>query len=373
MSNILNEKLAPYLSTLSEISEEMKTPEGKSYIVPSRKNLGTVTLFLVREIIAPTSFRNQDAENTDILVDGKRVLRAVPLKFKHIEKRKGLEILRKMNAGGSCAQNRTVIQKNQTAGDVFDLNTLIFGDSTLDPLPVKASFMYSDGLSLQSYTDSTDETFHIRLDETGVLYDPIKGKTTNNIYTNYFINPGTIFIQTITMTGKQAFVQSLQHLIASIGKSNSYGGKTSNIGINVKTHIVAISGSNFEMPLSSPYVLLKNLWNVIEEDKLNNIEKVKEELHKIVKANYDVIVDTNEIEELQNKLIESINNNSAETEYKIVQKAVKDLFDCWFKVTKTSSSVKKPGSKDDKNKEESADIESQENEEIEGQEEANKG
>ena len=51
--------------------------EGKdSYAQPALKNLGSVCLMLVREVISPASFRNADPEVTDVQVAGRRHVRA---------------------------------------------------------------------------------------------------------------------------------------------------------------------------------------------------------------------------------------------------------------------------------------------------------
>ncbi|OAD21592.1 CRISPR-associated protein Csc2, partial [Candidatus Thiomargarita nelsonii] len=78
--------------------------EKKEYVQPRLKNLGSVSIVLIREAIAPVVFRNSEEEITDIEIsigDNSNVyVRAVPNKFKYPERGRGLQILRLFKAGG---------------------------------------------------------------------------------------------------------------------------------------------------------------------------------------------------------------------------------------------------------------------------------
>ncbi|HTH46996.1 MAG TPA: hypothetical protein VMB21_05760 [Candidatus Limnocylindria bacterium] len=163
--------LHPHLGSLTRLANHAVS-DGKSYVEPALKNLGTIAIPIVREVISPASFRNADPEITDITVDRVRRVRAVANKFKYGERRRGLQILRFFGAGGAMALNRTEFQENDPASKGYDLNTLIFGDSANRGkyvLPVKAGVQYSDAVSLAPYAVCVDETFHNRAAEDGSL------------------------------------------------------------------------------------------------------------------------------------------------------------------------------------------------------------
>src|SRR3546814_293898 len=79
-----------YLGDIAHMTDSSELAKG-SYIHPRLRNLGSLSLVLVREIVAPTVFRNSEAEITDIEIGVRcgggvvptRVVRAVPNKFKH--------------------------------------------------------------------------------------------------------------------------------------------------------------------------------------------------------------------------------------------------------------------------------------------------
>src|SRR3546814_6154986 len=144
-----------------------------SYSHPRLRNLGSLSLVQVREIVAPTVFRNSEADITDIDIGVRcgggvvptRVVRAVPNKFKHKERGRGLQILRHFGVGGRFPQNRSVVPANAPLEEVFDLNSVVFGDSVIrgkPVLPVQAAVLYSDGLSLRRSDEHTYELRSLR-------------------------------------------------------------------------------------------------------------------------------------------------------------------------------------------------------------------
>ena len=218
---------------------------------------------LIREIVAPTVFRNAEEEITDIEDrNGVRRVRATPSKFKFGERGRGLLVLRAWNVGGRLPQNRTAIGETMPVGKALDMNTLVFGDSALwgtRVLPVKAAVQYSDALSTVPYRDAVGESFHHRGDETGTLWDAGVKKNTDNLFTRHFILPGTLLIQVLTSNGRQLPPIGLDHLLLSLGLAGSYGGQTAVTGVNVRTHIAGIFASRLEAPIASPYELLRAL------------------------------------------------------------------------------------------------------------------
>ena len=100
--------IKPYLGSIDKLLSTARNDKGREYVQPALKNLGSVAIPLIREVIAPASFRNADPEITDILdLDGTRRVRAVANKFKYGERSRGLQVLRYFRAGGSMPQNRT--------------------------------------------------------------------------------------------------------------------------------------------------------------------------------------------------------------------------------------------------------------------------
>jgi CRISPR-associated protein Csc2 len=187
-------RLDDYLPALDDLLEQSGGDNG-AYFHPKRKNLGCVSLVLLREAIAPVVFRNAEQEITDIEFNEETYVRAVPNKFKYPERARALQILRSMKAGGRYPQNRTVIPKKGKPSDAFDLNTLVFGDSAnfnSQVLPVRAAVNYSDGLSIRPKYFCVEETFHNRAAEDGSLRDAEDKKNSDNLFGRHFIRPGTL-------------------------------------------------------------------------------------------------------------------------------------------------------------------------------------
>ena len=62
----LNE-LKPYLGDIDALLHVTQEEKG-NYAQPALKNLGSMTLVVLREVISPASFRNAESEITDIEV-----------------------------------------------------------------------------------------------------------------------------------------------------------------------------------------------------------------------------------------------------------------------------------------------------------------
>lgn len=322
-----------FLPRLDEIiaSSDGETP----YIHPKLKNTGAVSIVLLRNVIAPLIIRNSEEEITDIDVDGKLHVRAVPLKFKYPERNRGLQILRALNAGGNLPQNKSYLSKGSKISEVFDLNTLVFGDSMNHydkrVLPVKAAVNYSDALSVSPKEQCVDQSFHIRGMEDGTLFDAESKKNTDNLFTTHFVSPGTSLIQVVSTRGKLLPMIGLKHLLLSIGLCGTYGGRTSAIGTNVETQFVGIYGSEFERSVDSPYVLLKkitdaqathpNLVNLVHEvlSSVHLVSLASEKVNKFVQA----LVDQFETED--SLLLD---------EYSKAKTIIGEYFESWFEVKK---------------------------------------
>ncbi len=324
------DKFKPYLND-GALVEEMVAANGKdTYLMPTRRNAGHVAVALIREVVAPTVFRNAEEEITDIEDrDGVRRVRATPSKFKFGERGRGLLVLRAWNVGGRLPQNRTAVGDGMPIREALDLNTLVFGDSAMlgtRVLPVKAAVQYSDALSTVPYRDSVGESFHHRGDETGTLWDAEDKKNTDNLFTRHFVLPGTLLVQILTSNGRQLPPIGFDHLLLSLGLAGSYGGQTSVTGVNVRTHVAGIFAARLETPMSSPYELLRELPETKSVDDLASAVLQK------MSGHYRVQADTHEASACQRQLVDAFEKDDPELRRRYEEAAPKvaDLFEQYF-------------------------------------------
>ena len=324
------DKFMQYLNA-GELVEEVVAANGKdTYLMPTRRNAGHVAVAVIREIVAPTVFRNAEEEITDIEDrDGVRRVRATPSKFKFGERGRGLLVLRAWNAGGRLPQNRTAVGERMPIREALDLNTLVFGDSAMSGtrvLPIKAAVQYSDALSTVPYRDSVGESFHHRGDETGTLWDAEGKKNTDKLFTRHFVLPGTLLVQTLTSNGRQLPPIGLDHLLLSLGLAGSYGGQTSVTGVNVRTHIAGIFAARLETPMSSPYELLREL------PETKSVDDLASAVVQAMSGHYQVHADANEASTYQRQLVEAFEEDQPELRQRYEEAAPKiaDLFEQHF-------------------------------------------
>lgn len=326
------ENIKEFLGDINQLWDESPDESGKPYVHPKLKNLGTVTIALVREAIGPVIFRNAEQEITDIDFGDEVYVRAVPNKFKYPERGRGLQILRAMGVGGRRPQNRTTI-KGAKPSDVFDLNALVFGDSATDGqsvYPVKAAVNYSDALSLLPKIDCVAETFHNRATEDGSLFDAVRKESSTNIFPRHFIKPGSLMVQILSTRGRLLPLEGFDHLLLSLGVAGSYGGQTSITGTNIRTHLVGVYGATFEPEQSSPYVLVKEMGDANAD--LTDLADVLENLHEILSEHHRVSIDSKTAQAYQEGLIERFENDDPDLKnaYKHAAKQTGNFFDLWF-------------------------------------------
>jgi CRISPR-associated protein Csc2 len=321
---------------LGDIDNLAKTSAGntKEYIHPRLKNLGSVSLVLIREAIAPVVFKNFEQEITDIEVEtgGELYVRAVPNKFKYPERGRGLQILRAFKAGGNQPQNQTVLIQSKP-GLTFDLNSFVFGDSVQKPdvLPVKAAVNYSDGLSVLPKFQCVGQTDHINAMEDGSLWDSETKKNSSNIFTRHFIKPGTLMVQVLSTRGCLLPPIGFDHLLLCIGLAGAYGGQTSVTGINIRTHILGIYGDKFEQAITSPYELVKTLPTDNPAVK-NQVDKLRDYLHAQLETAHAVTMTGQEATAYQKKLLTRFEQEPAAlaTEYLAAHEKISQFFEAWF-------------------------------------------
>jgi CRISPR type I-D-associated protein Csc2 len=329
------ETLKPYLTDLDNLQVTVKD-DGKSYVQPALRQLGAVTIVLVREIVAPTVFKNSDEEITDIDVltstGATQVVRAVPNKFKHRERARGLQILRAMNSGGRFPQNKSTAPKGTPIRDVFDMNSFVFGDSVhIDKtiLPVKAAVLYGDGISTTEYVNSVSKTFHNRASEDGTLFDALTKKNSTSIFDRHFILPGTLLVQTICTVGRVMTPETLDHLFLSIGKGGVYGGQTSISGVNVRTHVAGIYASKVERAETSPFLIAADL---IETSCQRSVRDTVGRVHEMLAPLHAASVTADEADAYISHLTSRLeaSDPALAKQYSEAADKVADLFESWF-------------------------------------------
>jgi len=324
------ERLNDYLP-LSNNLLEASQGDKNAYLHPKRKNLGSVSVVLLREAIAPLVIRNAEQEITDIEFNNETYVRAVPNKFKYPERGRGLQILRAMKAGGRYPQNRTAIPKGSKASDSFDLNTLVFGDSANHDskvFPVRAAVNYSDALSLKPKYFCVGESFHNRGFEDGTLWDAEAKKNTDNLFSRHFISPGTLLVQVLSTRGKLLPLIGLKHLLLSVGLAGSYGGQTAVTGINVRTHFVGIYADLFEKAETSPYELVKKVGGT----EIGDVATLSKAIHDHLVPLHKTSIPGGDVQSWVEGLITGFNQpgGELEKEYQVAAQAMVELFDGWF-------------------------------------------
>ncbi|MDM8524303.1 hypothetical protein QUF80_13115 [Desulfococcaceae bacterium HSG8] len=321
------------LGDIENLWDKSLGEDGKEYIHPKLKNLGTVNIVLLREAIGPVIFRNAEEEITDIEVRDETYVRAVPNKFKYPERSIGLQILRAMKAGGKCPQNRTSV-KGKLPSEAFDLNALVFGDSSSGKsvYPVKAAVNYSDALSLLSKINCVEETMHIRAMEDGTLFyaKEEKQESSKHIFPRHFIRPGILMLQVLSTRGKLLPMEGLDHLLICLGIAGTYGGQTSVTGTNIRTHIVGIYGATFEPEQGSPYVLIEEMRK--QKADLTDQAVIENWLHETMKQNHQISIDAETAQAYQADLIKRFEDDDKRLRdaYQHAKEKVGEFFNAWF-------------------------------------------
>jgi len=323
-----------YLGDINHLLDTSSDGKNGDYVHPALKNLGSLSIVVLREAVAPVVFRNAEQEITDIEVGEEPHVRAVPNKFKYPERGRGLQILRAYKAGGKQPQNKTVLRKGDKPSDGFDINALVFGDSANQDnrvLPVKAAVGYSDGLSLRPKYACVDETFHNRAMEDGTLFDAESKKNSDNLFTRHFIKPGTLMVQVLSTRGKCLPLEALDHLLLSMGMAGAYGGQTSVTGTNIRTRIVGAYASKFERASTSPYEIVKKLQGK-DEETLSDAEAVSGLIHETLQKDHETSMDAAEAGNYLNSLVDRFekNDESLADQYAGTAAKTAELFDSWF-------------------------------------------
>lgn len=331
MNSVADTSLKQVTCDLDKLVEEY-THGKKAYVAPRRKELGVITVPLIREIIAPAVFRQEDPEPLTATVNGEEYVRAIANKFKYGERARMLQVLRKLGLGGMMPQNRSEIPANAATGDYFDACTYIFGDSAMKgtrALSVRAAATYSCALSTTPEGLCVDTTFHNRANEWGTLYDEIEKKNSDNLYDRIFVKPGTLLLQVITFTGKSIPAELLDMYLTVLSAPFMAGGQTSVYGVNVKNHVVGVFGGLFEQAINSPYELLTQVL-ANSPETVNNPDTLSEAVFKLMTDVYPTHINPIDIKELQEKLIDIMSDDKTPEGWETSKDKVAEYFTRYF-------------------------------------------
>ena len=327
--------LLPYLGDIDAMTKTATSGRAE-YIHPALKNMGNVSLILVREAIAPVIFRNQEQEITDIMLAdeagvAERHIRGIPNKLKHKERHRGLQIARFLGVGGHHPQNRTYIGEKDLPSTGFDINTLVFGDSANRGnrvLQVKAAELYSDAISVQRYETCTGTTFHNRANESGTLWDDEAKENSSSLFNRHFIVPGTFMVQVLATQGCVMPIEALRHLLLCVGEAGTYGGQTSNTGVNIRTTVVGAYASRLERAITAPGEIVKAL----RSSEFRNAAELAQAIDALVSPVHEVRIEGSDIardmDDLSERLVRK--DPAIAQSYQHAEGRIGHLFDAWF-------------------------------------------
>ena len=308
------DKFSPYLND-GDLTENVVGANGKNtYVLPARRNAGHLAIAVIREVIAPTVFRNAEEEVTDIEDRDWRSPGAGgrPASSSSVSVAAGCWCCGRGKVGGRMPQNRTAVGEKMPVGKAFDLNTLVFGDSAMrgtQVLPVKAAVQYSDALSVKPYRDAVGESFHHRGDETGTLWDGEKKKNTANLFTRHFVLPETLLVQVLTSSGRQLPADRAGSLAAQLGLGRFLRrGKRPLPASTWRTHIAGVFGARLESPVSSPYELLRALGDSVSADA--SVEALACAIGQAMSKRYPMWADWSEASAHQQQLIQAFEEDA---------------------------------------------------------------
>jgi CRISPR-associated protein Csc2 len=334
------------------LTQEVKTTymlEKDDFDIPVLPEAQCIVIPIVRETVAPILIRNNDADMvTDMRAAGKLRVRMIASKTKGVEKRRGSQILRSLGLGGRTAANKAYLKKGASAGEIFDLNTFVFGDSANSAdkaiYPVHAAVLYSDALSIQGLEQPiVDDVFRQGgISEEHVSFDAETHKTSSNIFTTRAVLPNTVFVQSLVMIGRRMTREALDHFLLSIGMAGSYGGATATTGTNIKTHLCGVYWGAFERSINAPQEMLLALKNLENQHPVDVTEVIAclEQAFSNPDTGYRHHVATEPLRTYVSQLIEAFETDDKVLldGYRKASEQIRELFHAWF--TPTSKQAK---------------------------------
>lgn len=337
----------------SEIKEYMKSKFGmerfakESDVIPvfAQNERKIVTIFVLRETIAPLIDRSDDPESTITFVmrleDGeeREVVEVPARKFKSKEKLAGLRICRMFNAVDPGYEYNNVKEKSYLANP----NSVIFGDSVVVGKDVGQAMLpsrvyYSSSYSIRSKSQITRQLVHNSLSEAGTMWDRDSGKNRTSLFNTEYIEPGTLLPSFISM--RNPTPESLIHLILCLNETK-YGAQTAITGPNVKNNIVALYFGEEELPVTS-YTISRDLQGKVT-DNLNKNDLMKlimeNAYDKMSSRNSGIMISGKELDEFLMK-IKNLSYEDLSTVYKTLKKDADDLIE-YAKINDSGKKSKK--------------------------------
>jgi len=118
--------------------------------------------------------------------------------------------------------------------------------------------------------------------------------------------------------------------LLSLGLAGSYGGQTSVTGVNVRTHIAGIFAARLEVPISSPYELLRSL------PETSSVDDLASAVLQEMSGHYRVHADANEASAYQRQLVGAFEEEDLELQERYEEAAPKvaDMFERYFEPKK---------------------------------------
>ena len=326
------------------LTQEVKTTytlEKANFDIPVLPEAQCIVIPVVRETVAPILIRNNDADMvTDMRAAGKLRVRMIASKTKGVERRRGSQILRSLGLGGRTAANKAYIKQGVSAGDIFDLNTFVFGDSANGAgnaiYPVHAAVLYSDALSVQGMEEPiVDDVFRQGgISEESVSFDAETQKTSSNIFTTRAVLPNTVFVQSMVMLGRRMTREALDHLLLAMGLAGSYGGATATTGTNIKTHLCGIYWGAFERSINAPQEMLHALKNLGDQHPVEVTDVIGrlEQAFSNPETGYRHHITAEQLRMYVSQLIEAFeaDDKSLLDGYHKASEQMRELFDAWF-------------------------------------------
>jgi CRISPR-associated protein Csc2 len=305
------------------------------YDIPALPEAQCIAIPLLREAIAPILVRNNDADEvTDMVLAGHNRVRIIASKTKGVERRRGAQILRALGMGGWTAANKAAVPKGKKPGEVFDLNSFVFGDSGMiddggkkHVAPIHAAVLYSDAISIQPKREIIHSVFRQGgISEDGGNFDAEDKKSSNNIFTTYAVSPGALFVQCLVLPGRRLTRAALDHLLLSIGMSGAYGGATAVTGTNLRTYGAGIYWGRLERAINAPGEMLKAIGDA------RDVGSVLEALEAAFSGAYPNGIARSAVDSALETLNGHFEAGSPEllAQYANAREQTASLFDAWF-------------------------------------------
>ncbi|WP_393971565.1 type I-D CRISPR-associated protein Cas7/Csc2 [Oxyplasma meridianum] len=277
----MSEELREYIySKIGENSFATKEEDGIPAMAQNKRRV--VTIYVLRETIAPMIDRSDDPESSVSLVmpteDGEIEVIEVPArKFKSKEKLMGLKLCRTFKVIDAGYEYNSV----SSISYLGNPNSVIFGDSVVEggdagQAMLPSRVLYSSSYSIRSRSEITKQLTHNSLSESGTMWDRRNEENRTSLFNTEYIIPGVYFPSFITMINPTP--ESLIHMMLCL-KQRSYGAQTSITGPNIKNNIVCIYSGEVELPITS-FTVSKNSHPKVkwEQDQ----EKFKDSVNKFV-------------------------------------------------------------------------------------------